>query len=75
MHFRSDKLLGSKVSKTFDRNSELNQDLKNKIVKDYNMDKFSSGRSKSIAYLQKPAQGNLNMYLKSTRMNHVNRAS
>lgn len=41
MLFLSDKLLGSKVSKTFDRNSELNQDLKNKIVKDYKMDMFS----------------------------------
>lgn len=39
------------------------------------MDKFNKQRSKSILYLEQPTHGNLHMYLKSTRMNHVHRAS
>jgi len=38
---------------------------------DYGVDKFAENRSKSIAYIDNPTQGNLGLYMKNTRMNVI----
>ena len=38
---------------------------------DYGVDRFNENRSKSIAYIDNPTQGNLGLYMKHTRMNVI----
>lgn len=38
---------------------------------DYGVDRFAENRSKSIAYIENPTQGNLGLYMKNTRMNAI----
>lgn len=74
---RSPFLFKNEVTKSQERIGEnpKNKDIENRLLEEFNLDKFKRERSKSIAYLQKPPQGNLGLYHKNVKMNYVNRSN